>query len=318
MVYSISLLLFVTTVLAIYGTYLIFLPSNRHIDKLKLYDENYQASHGEDQQKYKIKRKRSKINLPQLGLNKEKRRLRELQLVQGDVQLTLEELLMIKLILSVLVPFMTYIVTGEYIIAIVLLVVGMKLPQWVINKRRRKRTNAFDEQLNDGLILIANALKSGYSFMQSLAIASKEIQAPFGKELNIMLKESNLGMPMDQALNNLVDRTNSQDLKLVVNAILIQKDVGGNLSEIIENISETIRERQKIQNELKTLTAQGKLSGSIVMMMPLGLGLVIYMLNKEFIMLLFTTKVGLIMLGVALVNQLIGWLIIKKIITVDM
>ena len=113
-------------------------------------------------------------------------------------------------------------------------------------------------------------------------------------------------------------RMESDDLKLIVNSILIQKDIGGNLSEILDNIGETIRERQKIQDELKTLTAQGKLSGMIVILIPIFLALAFYVVNKEYMLLLFNTTLGLVMVSVSIVNQLLGLIMIKKIINIDM
>ena len=110
----------------------------------------------------------------------------------------------------------------------------------------------------------------------------------------------------------------SEDLRLVVNAILIQKDIGGNLSEILDNISETIRERQKIKNELKTLTAQGKLSGIIVFLIPIFLGLIIYVLNREYILILFTNAVGIVMVVISVINQILGFFMIRKIINIDL
>ena len=102
-----------------------------------------------------------------------------------------------------------------------------------------------------------------------------------------------------------------------MNAILIQKDIGGNLSEILDNISETIRERQKIKNELKTLTAQGKLSGLILMLIPVFLGMTIYLFNREYMLLLFTTSIGLSMVGGAVVSEFFGLLMIRKIVNID-
>ena len=116
--------------------------------------------------------------------------------------------------------------------------------------------------------------------MQALSIAARETQGAFSEEFKVLLKEMNFGIPIDIALKNLLERLDSKDMRLIVNAILIQKDIGGNLSEILENISETIRERQKIKNEMKTLTAQGKMSGMIVMLMPVFLGGIIYLFNK--------------------------------------
>ena len=127
-----------------------------------------------------------------------------------------------------------------------------------------------------------------------------------------------LGISEEDALKNLLSRVDSEDLRLIVNVILIQKDIGGNLSEVLDNISETIREREKIKNELKTLTAQGRLSGIILMLIPIFLGVTIYLFNKEYILLLFTTSIGLIMVAAAVLSELLGLLMIRKIINIDM
>ena len=134
----------------------------------------------------------------------------------------------------------------------------------------------------------------------------------------ILLKEMSLGISIQSALNNMLTRIDSDDLKLVINAILIQKDIGGNLSEILDNISITIRERQKIQNELKTLTAQGRLSGIIIVLMPVFLGVIIYLFNKEYMLLLFTTNVGIGLIVTAVFSQMMGIILINKIVKVEM
>lgn len=175
----------------------------------------------------------------------------------------------------------------------------------------------FDSQLTEAIVVISNSLKAGYSFLQSVAVVSEQIKEPLGKEFRRLLKEMSLGMPEVEAYRNLQNRVQSEDLNLLINALLIQKDIGGNLSEILDNISETIRERQKIKNELKTLTAQGRLTGMIISLLPVFLGFIIYLFNKEYIMLLFTTKIGIGMLIFSFISEIIGLIIIKKIINVD-
>ena len=165
--------------------------------------------------------------------------------------------------------------------------------------------------------MISNALKAGYSFLQALAVAAEETQNPFSKEFKGLIKELSLGIPMEDGLNNLIDRVPSEDLTLIINAILIQKDVGGNLSEVLENISETIRERQQIKNEVNSLTAQGKLSGMIIMVMPFVLGIIIYLFDNDYILTLFQTLIGRVLLVFALISQLIGWIFIQKIIKIE-
>ncbi len=190
-------------------------------------------------------------------------------------------------------------------------------PKFLIKRRIKKRLEDFDLQLNGALALISNALKAGHSFMQAVSIAARETQGTFSDEFKILLKELNFGIPIEVGFENLLKRVGSSDMKLVVNAILIQKDIGGNLSEILENIASTIRHRQTSQNEMKTLTAQGKMSGMIVMLLPVFLGGVIYLMNPEYMMVLFTTKIGLGIVAVAVVNELIGIVLIRKIISIE-
>jgi tight adherence protein B len=188
----------------------------------------------------------------------------------------------------------------------------------MISKKINERIKLFDGQLCEGISIISNSLKAGYSFLQAVAVVSEETPDPLSKEFKKLLKEMKLGIVEEDALKNLLSRMESEDLKLVVNAILIQKDIGGNLSEILDNIMGTISDRQKIKDELKALTAQGKLSGIIVMLIPVFLGAVIYLLNREYMTLLFTTLPGLIMVGLAVLSETFGYLMIRKIVNIEM
>jgi tight adherence protein B len=240
------------------------------------------------------------------------------KLTKANLSLTAEELLIYKMLFSSGLGFSVYMIRQDYVILLLTVIGVWFLPNVFINRRIRNRVTDFNDQLNGGLVLIANALKAGHSFMQALSIAARETQGTFSEEFKILLKELNFGIPMDVAFANMLERIDSPDMTLLVNAIMIQKDIGGNLSEILENISETIRERQKLKNEMKTLTAQGKMSGIIVMLLPIFLGLVIYVFNKEYILLLFQTQVGMILLGICAVNELLGMFIIRKIIKIDL
>lgn len=141
---------------------------------------------------------------------------------------------------------------------------------------------------------------------------------PFAREFKKLLKEMSLGLSEEEAFKNLINRMDSEDLKLIVNAIVIQKDIGGNLSEVLDNISETIRDRQKIKNELKALTAQGKLSGIIVAALPVFLGVVIFLLNREYVSVLFTTNIGLFLLFSSVISEILGFMMIRKIVDIKM
>jgi len=240
------------------------------------------------------------------------------KLIRANLTLTAEELLIYRLLFSIALGFLVFVIRQDYFLMGITAVLVWMSPNLWLNSRIKVRLNDFNEQLNGGLVLISNALKAGHSFMQAISIAARETQGTFSDEFKILLKELNFGIPMEIAFANMLERLDSGDMKLVVNAIMIQRDIGGNLSEILENISTTIRERQKIKNEMKTLTAQGKMSGIIVMLMPVFLGGIIYVFNKEYIMLLFQTKVGLALLGISVFNELIGMAIIRKIINIEM
>lgn len=240
------------------------------------------------------------------------------KLVKANLTLTAEELTIYRMLFSIALGFLTFALKSDYVLVAFVVIGVWMFPSILINRRIKKRVNDFNDQLNSGLILISNALKAGHSFLQAISIAARETQGTFSDEFKILLKEMNFGIPIDMCFKKLLERVDSGDLKLVVNAILIQKDIGGNLSEILENISETIRERQKIMNEMKTLTAQGKMSGLIVMLMPVFLGAFIYVFNREYIMLLFQTQVGIILLCTCVVNEFIGFMVIRKIINIEM
>lgn len=236
---------------------------------------------------------------------------------QADLPITYEELMVIKVMAAFSFGFLAAALTKNLWIVLAVVVFIWILPIFIINRRKKKKIMAFDAQLNEGLIMISNALKAGYSFLQALAVAAEETQDPFSKEFKGLLKELSLGIPIEDGLTNLLERVPSDDLKLIMNAILIQKDVGGNLSEILENIAETIRERQRIKNEVKTLTAQGKMSATIILVMPFFIAVIIYLFDNDYILTLFTTLIGRFLLVFAMIGQVLGFVSIKKIIKID-
>lgn len=320
MLYGIVFLIFLFVWTLAGAILLPFFNKSKPVDKLKIFDEEYLAK-----EKYEnnIKNKIGPLKLlssliPSSKLNKSNTKKIEAELMKADIPITVEELLVIKILFSSAIAFLAYALFKNYYILPIVFLVVWNVPRLIIEKRKKDRIRVFDNQLNEGIMVISNSLKAGYSFLQALAVASEETQDPFSKEFKKLLKEMNLGISEEEALRNLLTRMASEDLRLIMNAILIQKDIGGNLSEILDNIGDTIRERQKIKGELKTLTAQGKLSGLIVVLIPIFLALIIYILNKEYIMLLFTNPFGIIMICFSVINQLIGIFLIKKTVNIDM
>ncbi len=219
--------------------------------------------------------------------------------------------------LSALVPgIVGFFITGNITGFLMLAIPGLVFPRLYVRFRQMQRIKRVDNQLIDALMLISNSLKSGYSFQQGLELVSEESPEPISSEFRRVLMEVNLGMQMDEALDNLSERVPSEDLDLVITAVKIQKQIGGNLSEILDRIGHTIKERVRIKGEISTLTAQGKLQGIILTLLPPGLTIGIYMMDPEFMRPLFFTMIGKMLLGVAIVLQIFGAIMIKKIVDI--
>ena len=190
---------------------------------------------------------------------------------------------------------------------------GYMLPRIWIGRRIGGRLKNFNKQLPDTIVLLSNSLRAGSSFLQSIELVSREGAPPMSEEMGRVVREVNLGLGMEEALNNLVRRIRSDDLDLMVTAIGIQQQVGGNLAEILDTIAFTIRERVRIKGEINTLTAQGRVSGYLVAFLPIALGAALNAINPAFMQPLFTQTIGRILIGVGAVMMTIGFLAIRKI-----
>lgn len=180
-----------------------------------------------------------------------------------------------------------------------------------------KRTNKFNTQIGDALVLIANSLRSGHSFLQAMDTVRKEMPPPIAREFGRTFQEMHLGTPTEEALQNLAQRVDSEDLDLVVTAVVIQRQVGGNLAEVLDNIAGTIRERIRIKGEIRTITAQGKMSGLVIGMLPPALAAILTTINPSYLKELFTHPLGLYMLATAVTMEIIGILLIRKIVNIE-
>ena len=189
-------------------------------------------------------------------------------------------------------------------------------PFFLVKRTRQKRLNSFNSQICDALVVMANSLRSGFSFLQSMDMVRKEMPDPIAKEFNRTFREVNLGTSTEKALQNLAQRVNSDDLDLVVTAVLIQRQVGGNLAEVLDKIAGTIRERVRIKGEIRTLTAQGRISGLIIGMLPVVLALIMVAINPSYIGELFQNRIGMIMLSMAIFGEVVGFMLIRKIIQI--
>lgn len=241
----------------------------------------------------------------------------EEELARADIPLRVEEYLAIWALAALVPGSLLYISTGNLVLTALGYFLGILIPPMLVGSARKKRLKKFSNQLNDSLAIMSNALRAGFSLLQAMELVSKEMPNPISKEFARTFREINYGTSTEEALQNLVKRVNSDDMDLLVTAVLIQRQVGGNLAEILDNISHTIRERIRIQGEIRTLTAQGKISGLIIGLIPPILVVILLIMNPDYVKPLFSTQVGLLLLAAGIIGEIIGIILIKRIITID-
>lgn len=223
------------------------------------------------------------------------------------------------LVLSAALPSL-----GNPIFLLIGLLIGFMLPRFWLGRRKSSRINAFNKQLPDTITLIANALRAGSSFLQAIELVVRESRPPISTEFGRVIREVNLGLSFEVALENMVRRVRSEDLELMATAISIQHTVGGNLAEILDSIAYTIRERVRIQGEIRTLTAQQRLSGYVVALLPIGLAGFLFIAAPSFMSPMFDDRVSLIGLpgGVVILitggfMMFLGFMFIRRIVAIE-
>lgn len=243
------------------------------------------------------------------------------ELSRADLKLRPGEFIALIVISIVVMAGIGYVI-GQYSIvtAIVGAIIGGILPRMYVRRQQNKRLIRFNEQLSDMLNLMVNGLRAGYSTMQAMEAVSKELPPPISDEFHRVVQEMQLGITMEKALDNLLKRIPSDDLDLVITAINVQREVGGNLAEILDTISFTIRERVRIKGEIRVLTTQVMYSGKFLSLLPLILIGVLYLLNRDYIMTFFkpeSVPCGYIALGVAAILIISGYFTMTKLADIE-
>ncbi|NMC13425.1 MAG: secretion system protein [Chloroflexi bacterium] len=242
-------------------------------------------------------------------------------LARADLKLRMGEYLALMVIVGVGVGAISWYLGGQSILfGIIGIAIGASLPRMYVKRLQGQRLLRFNDQLADMLNLMVNGLRAGYSTMQAMEAVSKEMPPPISDEFRRVVQEMQLGIPMERALDNLFRRIPSDDLDLVIAAMNVQREVGGNLAEILDTISHTIRERIRIKGEIRVLTSQVIYSGRFLSSLPAIISLVLWLINRPYMMQFFnpeTRTIGLIALSLAVILIISGYYIMTRIANIE-
>ncbi len=243
------------------------------------------------------------------------------ELARADLKLKVAEYFALYVITVLGGAFLLALLSGfnDYVSPLIGATLGFFVPRFYVKRQQGVRLRRFNEQLSDMLNLMVNGLRAGYSTMQAMEAVSKEMPPPMNEEFRRVVQEMQLGIPMETALNNLLRRIPSDDLDFVVTAINVQREVGGNLSEILDIISFTIRERVRIKGEIRVMTAQVRASGTLLALIPAGLALMLWLINKEYLLSFFDNGpiCGWSAIGVIIIMIVSGYFAMMKIADIE-
>lgn len=215
------------------------------------------------------------------------------------------------------IPSLMLLVTGNLALTVIVGVIVITAPRGLIKALRKKRNQKFAYQLPDGLASLSGALHAGLSLPQALAGLAEQQPAPFSQEIELVVRKQRLGMPLDQALAELEARVPGNEVSMFVTAVRIARELGGNLSETLERLADTLRRRLAMEGKIRALTSQGKIQGWIVGLLPIFLAGVLYVMEPEAMKPLFTTAIGYMVLGTIAALEFVGFILIRKIVNIE-
>ncbi len=227
------------------------------------------------------------------------------------------QMFMINLGAIVILPIITWLVTGDIPATLGMLAVIILLPSIFYRSMRKQRLKRFEAQLPDGLVMISGAMRAGASLSIALESLVKEQPAPLSQEFELFLKEQRLGVEFEESLKKMEERIPIPDFSMLVTALLINREVGGNLAETMETLGETLRRKAMMEGKIESLTAQGKLQGIVMTCLPILLGVLLNFIEPEAMSKLWTTSIGYMVLVVIVIMEILGYFMISKITSID-
>ena len=237
-------------------------------------------------------------------------------LIASGIKLNAKEYLIVWTSITLIPALLLALMGKSYITILGVVIICFIIPPLLVNRAKKKRLQLFNRQLGETLVVMGNCIKSGYSFQQAMESVAKDMQPPISIEFSNAIREIHYGVKMEEALNNMVDRTQNPDLALLVSAVVTSSKVGANLTDILDNISATIKDRIKIRDEVRVLSAQGRMSGLIIGLLPVFITLMLMLINPEYIKAFFNSTLGQVMIGVGVFLEIIGYLSIRKIVDI--
>lgn len=233
-------------------------------------------------------------------------------LQSAGILMTPEEFLIGWFVLALVPTIIMTMIFSNTILSTIIALIGVVIPPVVVERAKAKRVELFSKQLGEALPVVGNSLRSGFTFQQSMENIYENMPDPIAYEFGKTIREMHYGMPFEEAIGRLGMRMNNKDLDLLISAVVIQGKVGGNLAELIDIIGETIKDRVKIKRDIKTMTSAGKLSGLILGFLPVVLAVALTILNPEYLSGFFTSSMGMAMIGLAIIMEIMGILVILK------
>ena len=313
------LFIFATILFLFYAVFLLFFEhrytvKNRMVHTGKFLD-HYETE--EEKQQAKMLQEIVKQTVKNIEKSNYYEKIKK-KLLQAYIKMKPIEFIEVSFISGLTFASILFMLTGNILVSSLGFLLGFKVPETVIETIRKKRAAQLNDQLPQALSLVANGLRAGFSFSQAMAVVGREMEAPIADEFSKVLRDNSYGKNMDEALQDLGKRTDDEDLDIFITTLLIHLQVGGDLSEILDIISETIRERVKLKGDIRTLISQSKMSAWVIGVLPVAIGAALFVLNPDYMGTMLDNTMGLVMLGIAGGMILIGAFILTKIVRIKL